>query len=394
MKKANNNEIELLLRSLGRSGRNGSSLSNGTKSIATDHLDADELNTFAEGLVPEATRARYVKHLADCANCRGIVVNLAQASGIANRSVVPDSETKPQLWPALMAFLSTPFLKYALPVIALSGLIGLTFLVLRRDNRGDIVAGNYGTPATTMSDSSVPTPAATPINQASEVPSSLAGSKASTPEPRQPVSPQANRNEPAKPTDTDFVEKTVKSVPPPPPAALETGKSQPVFAPEPKSGALASAPTVGGSTVATKTEAVKEEQTSDRVAQQRERDALRNNEFTKEGEDKASGMYKVSPSGPRRSEAPATEGRVYAAKNKKDSVDEEETRSVSGRHFRRQGNVWVDTSYEVPRATINVARGSEQFRALIADEPGIGAVANQLAGDVIVVWKGKAYRIR
>ena len=41
-----------------------------------------------------------------------------------------------------------------------------------------------------------------------------------------------------------------------------------------------------------------------------------------------------------------------------------------------------------------MARGSEQFRALIADEPVIGTIAKQLDGEVIVVWKGHAYRIR
>jgi hypothetical protein len=89
-----------------------------------------------------------------------------------------------------------------------------------------------------------------------------------------------------------------------------------------------------------------------------------------------------------------TERRVYDVKNKRESSGEEEIRAVSGRRFRRQGNVWIDTGYTPSRTTINVSRGSEQFRALVADEPGIRTVANQLEGEVIMVWKGKAYRIR
>ena len=46
------------------------------------------------------------------------------------------------------------------------------------------------------------------------------------------------------------------------------------------------------------------------------------------------------------------------------------------------------------RATVKVKRGSEQYRALIADEPAIRSIAEQLGGEVIVVWKGTAYRIR
>jgi hypothetical protein len=41
-----------------------------------------------------------------------------------------------------------------------------------------------------------------------------------------------------------------------------------------------------------------------------------------------------------------------------------------------------------------MTRGSERFRALVADEPEIRQIAEQLSGEFIVVWKGRAYRIR
>jgi hypothetical protein len=41
-----------------------------------------------------------------------------------------------------------------------------------------------------------------------------------------------------------------------------------------------------------------------------------------------------------------------------------------------------------------VRRGSEAFRALVADVPVVGRVAEQIPGEVIVVVKGHAYRIR
>ena len=34
------------------------------------HLDADELNSYAEGMVPAPARVRYTEHLADCDLCR------------------------------------------------------------------------------------------------------------------------------------------------------------------------------------------------------------------------------------------------------------------------------------------------------------------------------------
>jgi hypothetical protein len=67
-------------------------------------------------------------------------------------------------------------------------------------------------------------------------------------------------------------------------------------------------------------------------------------------------------------------------------------RSVSGHRFRRQGSAWVDTAYKSSLSTINVARGSEQYRSLMADEPALRAITQQLGGEVIVVWKSRAYR--
>jgi hypothetical protein len=69
-------------------------------------------------------------------------------------------------------------------------------------------------------------------------------------------------------------------------------------------------------------------------------------------------------------------------------------RVVAGRRFRRENNVWIDTAYSPSTPTTNITRGSEQYRALVGDEPDLGRIAEQLDGEVIVVWKGKAYRIR
>ena len=71
-----------------------------------------------------------------------------------------------------------------------------------------------------------------------------------------------------------------------------------------------------------------------------------------------------------------------------------ETRSIGGRKFRRQQGAWVDTAYKSGQATVNVRRDSEQWRALVADEPGLRRIADALGGEVIVVWKGRAYRIK
>jgi len=89
----------------------------------------------------------------------------------------------------------------------------------------------------------------------------------------------------------------------------------------------------------------------------------------------------------------AMAGRGPSGIDKKKTA-EPETRSVMGRHFAREGGAWVDTAYEPSQAALRLARGSEQYRALVADEPGIRTIAEQLDGVVIVVWKGRAYRIQ
>ncbi|MDQ1589566.1 MAG: hypothetical protein QOG71_193, partial [Pyrinomonadaceae bacterium] len=71
-----------------------------------------------------------------------------------------------------------------------------------------------------------------------------------------------------------------------------------------------------------------------------------------------------------------------------------ETRNVAGRKFNRQGGAWVDAAYRAGQSYTVVRRNSEQFRALVADEPQLRRVADALGGEVTVVWKGRAYRFR
>jgi hypothetical protein len=85
MKQANKNEVDLLLRSLAGRGVNEPALPGGWTSGRENpalfpHLDADELNSYAEGVLPAAVRTRYTEHLADCESCRRIVFGLTQAA--------------------------------------------------------------------------------------------------------------------------------------------------------------------------------------------------------------------------------------------------------------------------------------------------------------------------
>jgi len=401
MKKTDNNQMDLVLRGLAKGRRDDSSFDIGSsfrdgKQESSTHLDADELNSFAEGLVPELARVRYVEHLADCSNCRRLIVSLTQASGNLSTSPVADKQTGPGFWQRMSAFLSPQVLRYAAPALVLTAVISIGLLAWRQQRSQDFVARHTQSETRETNSAQPPMALETTNTSSREAPPALQA----TPESKSRTDSATDTNN-LRPAQGEVAKKLPDSgmlagapistdgVPAPPPAALEPGASrtQPFFSPEPKTGTYASGQTVLSDK---KKEASNEEQPADRLAQQRERDDA---SFKRSNEYEVRNAPKVgAASGPRRAEAPMSASGA-PAKSKKDS-DSDEMRSVSGKQFRRQGNVWIDSNYESSRATINVTRGSEQFRALVADEPGIGTIVNRLGGEVIVVWKGKAYRIR
>src|SRR6185436_3226489 len=81
------------------------------------------------------------------------------------------------------------------------------------------------------------------------------------------------------------------------------------------------------------------------------------------------------------------------AKSKRDELSAN-TRSVAGRRFQKKGGVWIDTAYDSSKDVMTVTRGSEGYRTLVADEPSIKTIADELDGEIIVVWKSRTYRIR
>src|SRR5438128_557021 len=81
MKSSESTEMDRLLRRYAR--RNAETLpgEDGQAANGGAHMDADELNAYAEGALPEAARVRYFAHLADCDTCRKLVTELTLASG-------------------------------------------------------------------------------------------------------------------------------------------------------------------------------------------------------------------------------------------------------------------------------------------------------------------------
>ena len=94
----------------------------------------------------------------------------------------------------------------------------------------------------------------------------------------------------------------------------------------------------------------------------------------------------------------ARRGRAIRQAEKKADEDaparDGDTRTAAGHRFRREGNAWVDVNYKPSMPSTGVRRGTEAFRALVADVPVVGRVAEAIGGEVVVVVGGRAYRIR
>src|SRR5215216_5116424 len=108
MRQETNNEMDLLLRRLGRRQ---------DTPAATDHLDADELSSYAENVLPPAARARYTEHLVECARCRELVVQLSSSAGVLAAQETARVPAPSALRKFLASLFSPMVLRYAVPAL-------------------------------------------------------------------------------------------------------------------------------------------------------------------------------------------------------------------------------------------------------------------------------------
>jgi putative zinc finger protein len=376
------NEVDLLLRALGREAG---------KAVPGDalgtHLDPDELSSFAENVLPEATRMRYASHLADCSDCRRLVTQLSQAAGLPRLQPIEKQERS--FWAFFSALFSPLALRYAIPALALVAIAAIGLFALRERSRPDLVAQKTETS---------PTPTNVALEQREQSTAELHDSSSTASKPAPQPSVAANDKSGTKKADsseaaaqTGQVSETVSVAEEEKPApAPQVAAAQPSYAPEPKTEAKTNV-----SPLPTSNDAAAEGRGA-RRREQGERDEDARSDDSNAPKDGATprslqGLRTISPakrggSGPQKNEE--------SLAKEKQAKTSSEVRSVAGRQFRKEGNSWIDTAYEEGRATVIVKRGSEQYRALVADEPQLQTVAESLHGTVVVVWKGRAYRFQ
>lgn len=413
-------EMELLLRRHARRGATGfaGARGAGAKPEAA-HMDVDELSAYAEGALPDAARLRYTLHLADCDSCRRMVTEVALSSGIEAKesgTVAQTVETPARSWREwFAALLSPPVLRYAAPALALVAFASIVFVLINRNREIPTLVTQQGQNTQSPADrneqregAAVPTTGTT---------GDTAG---------KPGAPASSNTSATTEADSDSTASRATSNTT---APRETGEAATAAAPKTADVTVNAAPTVQESASEAK-QVAQPAQTAAPVDNASERSKEKNDGFladqkkqessnatmdgapapgaaggrtarsTQAARSGALGSSSAGSSEDRqqRNEGPANRP-ATAARSRRDAsgADEEysstATRTVAGKRFRQQNGIWVDTAYNSSRSASRVKRGSERYRALVADEPVIGAVANSFSGDVIVVSGGRAYHI-
>ncbi|HEX8354494.1 MAG TPA: hypothetical protein VF611_16435 [Pyrinomonadaceae bacterium] len=446
MKEGFDKDIDSLLRRRARGAAQSFADGDGAHDAASAHLDADALGAFAEGALPPPARLAAASHLADCDRCRGVVVALSRAPGegaelkqTAAAAVPASTVTKsPAAWRAWVAALFSPrVLRYAAPALALSAVAVVSYVALRTRDAGSLENAQSAHTRTqapaARPDAAAPTSTGTAdVNQEGAVvqnpedPSSKDEAAGARPQQQPPLPGRGpNAGEAPQPVTSDMVAGDV-SAPPPPPAPsaspeapAEMARAAPRPAAVEESESRAKSEDGGKERGGRAGEPVDEAAANDLAAQQRARAAQSrvNNVQMPDGgtrdqrrsaDNNASNIYggNVGTSAPLPRESERDAAGAGAARRSRPAARAEqraddaeatrvgETREAAGRRFRREGSAWVDVNYKPSMSSTGVRRGSEAFRALVADVPLVGRVAGQLRGEVVVVVGGRAYRIR
>jgi len=364
------------------------------------HLDADELAAFAENALPERTRQTYVVHLADCDACREMLSSfvttaLEKAAAAAAFAAQPAPVAAVKI-PWYRSLFRGSNLAYAMGglVVLFSGFIGL--LVYQNEQRDasravSQVAETRPTPRTesempqgfsnaAASNTAANSNSSSPIESVTKTGVAVGSANGSTSTTtNEETQPEARTDlAPAKPAS----EQPLVAAAPPPQASPQMPKDEPAS-------------------------------TADRdVKTEKERAAGKLDDATisadtakrKAAEDQRElqSAAKNAPSkvaGPRQQQANAqnsvvTQGRTVdglatgtgAMLEKKAEL----RRNVGGKTFEMRSGVWYDSAYG-GGGTKDIKRGTEKYLKL---DEGLRNIANSLGGTVVIVWDGRAYKIK
>lgn len=365
-------EIDVLLRQAAK----GKAVPD-TKHAAAAHLDADEIAAYAENALPEKAKQRSTVHFADCAACRRKLSNLILLNEAESELIEPlkangfaaSSAPRPR------RFFAFPWLAYALGalLLAFSGVAGFIILQNVNDTSGSEISQTAGK-----------------ASNANRALIDLEAGRSSEVN----ASNSANASAEAPPANTGAMNLSSNAAPS---VAVVSSKKN---AEETKSNSASDQPnTVSAVPAPIANAAVRQKNSPARAAEEQmiaknagsESSSGSSKETTADSDGKSGEDQETVQSEPQLS-ARQSEGTLMNMRSASPTAAQPKSsaRNIGGKTFRRANAVWYDTAYD-NQATINVRRGTDQYKDL---DKNVRGFAEALQGTVIVVWKGKAYRIQ
>jgi hypothetical protein len=342
------------------------------------HLDADEISAFAENALPEQAKMRYTAHLADCERCRKILSSVVLLNSETKSEIVHADEktVAAPVVPWYRRLFQFPNLAYSLGALALlfGGIIAFTALqsldtfqnaeISQVSNKPSEMTKSAPATQSNANSSTSNTANISPANAPANVVSAPVFSSNTTTVPDGPTTNSNTNPALAKPNDAPVVTREAP-----------TSDSDLTLAKPSKDDAFR-----GG---------VADDK------QQKEEEDRKRAENKKDADDKTITDGTSSEQTTTQQDAPSVSGasknaRKMSEKAKTLGATDGETTKAGGRTFRRANNVWYDTAYN-NQATTNVTRGTSEYKKLDKD---LRVIVENLGGTVVIVWKGKAYRIR
>ncbi|MGI9036904.1 MAG: hypothetical protein ACR2GD_12830 [Pyrinomonadaceae bacterium] len=381
-------EIDVLLRQAARRGETVSE-------ITVAHLDADEINTFAEHALPEKGRVRAVEHLANCARCRSVLSNLIDFNAQPASEIIPEIKTKNAVIPWYKRLFVFPQIAYAmgLTVLIFAGIFAILTLKNSAGNNSSEVA-RVDEKSPSVNPVSVPENA---NSASSNFTNSTANFALAASNDKAANSPHSlNRNNspaisanPNAAAAQDKNSETAKPAPKPSAPPVESEQAKKEKTETVVAGALSPKDnnyTVDG--------AANDSVSANRQAESSQNSVSQNQSATPA---KAAPEARAAQSLPLNGRSEQSlrmrilknKAETNAASGEKDEDKPAEIRSVGGKSFRRADGVWYDEKYKGQK-TINIKRDSSEYQKL---DGGLRAVADNLSGVIIIVWKDTAYRI-
>lgn len=388
-------EIDVLLR---QAARNGDFVSN--SAAATAHLDADEIAAFAENALPEKARQTYLRHLADCDECRKSLSNIIALNSEFESETIPAEEKQIASAPPISWYRKLfvfPNLAYTLGALILV-FAGITaFTVLQSVKR----TGNMELSQTYEKQPNGKGMSSDGDEMPSESYSSNSGAAVSSN--TMPSDSLMSSNAASTNSARSMALNAVNPAAPSAPGA--PANSNAAVSLPPRETAEKDAKTLSTPVMAPKKSADESENNDSVVAgaqllKSKENNALTDSETLRQQNQTQNSMIQnqtqIMPDSRNIQRAPTAALRAETKSRKLEESRNDEadksnsTASVGGKIFKRADNVWYDSAYR-GQPTTNVARGTNEYKKL---DSGLREIAERIGGTIVIVWKQKAYRIQ